>query len=246
MINLTLEVCVDTAAGLQAAVEGQADRVELCSALELGGLTPSIGLMQLAHNSTVPVYAMIRPRAGDFCFTDAEINVMADDIRAASDAGLAGVVLGAANADNTLNTQALATLCELAGPMGKTLHRVIDTLQDAHLALEQAIDLGFDQVLTSGGQPDAIDGVDMLAQLQVRAAGRIAIMAGSGVTPARVAQLHRQTGIVDFHASCRVPVPLNHRFSQLGFGSAIEQRTDVDMIRQFRLQLDGLTDNPSD
>lgn len=232
-----LEVCIDDAHGLQACVEGGADRIELCSSLALGGLTPSVGLMQLAAQTNVPVFAMIRPRAGDFCFSDNELAVMRDDITAAIESGLAGVVLGVANDDHTLNIKALDTLSEAAGSMGKTLHRVIDTLSYPLVALDQSIDLGFDQVLSSGCKPSVEQGIDMLTKLHDRAQGRIEIMAGAGLMPPMVSEIHRLTGIEMFHASCRRCKKIGEPYYSLGFATPDLFETDAHLIRQYRSAL---------
>jgi copper homeostasis protein len=229
-----LEICVDNAQGLQACIEGGADRIELCSSLTLGGLTPSLGLMQHAANSNVPVFAMIRPRAGDFCFSDNELAIMCDDIAAAAASGLAGVVLGVANENRTLDIKALKKLGDAAGGMGKTLHRVIDTLTNPHRALDQIIDLGFDQVLTSGGKPSVEQGLDILASLHDRAQGRIDIMAGAGLTPSLVSKIHRHTSIEMFHASCRRPKQIGEPFASLGFATPDLFETDVNLIREYQ------------
>ncbi|MFT6302343.1 MAG: copper homeostasis protein [Granulosicoccus sp.] len=229
-----LEICVDDAQGLLACIKGGADRIELCSSLTLGGLTPSLGLMQLAAKYNVPVFAMIRPRAGNFCFSDNELDIMCDDIAAAAGSGLAGVVLGVANDDQTLNVNALKKLSQAAVGMGKTLHRVMDTLTNQIVALDQIIDLGFDQVLTSGGKPGVDQGLDMLVSLQDRAQGRIDIMAGAGLTPPMVSTIHQRTGIEMFHASCRRPVKIGEPFCSLGFASPDLYETDVNLIRQYK------------
>jgi copper homeostasis protein len=229
-----LEICVDDAQGLHACIEGGADRIELCSSLSLGGLTPSVGLMQFAAKSHVPVFAMIRPRAGDFCFSDNELAIMCDDIAAATGSGLAGVVLGVANDDHTLNINALNKLSEVAGGMGKTLHRVMDTLTNPLVALDQIIDLGFDQVLTSGCKPSVDQGLDMLASLHDRAQGRIDIMAGAGLTPPMVSKIHRRARIEMFHASCRRPKKIGEPFCSLGFATPNLFETDANLIRQYQ------------
>ncbi|PYE85676.1 copper homeostasis protein CutC [Pseudoroseicyclus aestuarii] len=197
-----LEICVDTPDGLAAALAGGADRIELCSALALGGLTPSAGLVAAAAGAGVPVRAMIRPRAGGFVLSPADLEVSLGDLRAMRAAGLEGVVLGAARADGSLDTEALARLREAAGPMAATLHRVFDLTPDPEAALEQAIDLGFDCILTSGQAPSAPAGAALIARLTERAQGRIAIMAGGGVT-AQAAPALIETGAAWLHASCK-------------------------------------------
>lgn len=199
-----LEICVDNAEGLHAAIEGGADRIELCSALSVGGLTPSYGLMELAGRQTTPVTAMIRPRAGNFIFSRDEVEIMKADIDAARAANLAGVVLGANLADGTLDGEALQILIAHAKGMDLTLHRAFDVIADQSKALETAIDLGFSRILTSGGKPTAIEGVEALAQLICQAQGRIIIMPGSGVRPENATHLLQRLEVTELHASCSV------------------------------------------
>jgi len=130
MADILLEVCVDDIAGLEAAIEGGADRIELCSALALGGLTPSPGLMSAAQRSPVPCYAMIRPRAGGFVYSAAEIDIMTNDIYFAASSGLAGVVFGASLPDGRLDAETLITLSNAIGSMPRTLHRAFDLVPD--------------------------------------------------------------------------------------------------------------------
>lgn len=210
---MNLEICVDTIEGARAAEAGGADRVELCSALSEGGLTPSAGLMRAAAFLSISVYAMIRPRSGLFHFTAEEEAVMAADIAAAKAAGLAGVVLGAQADDNRLNTAMLARLIAAAEGMGTTLHRVIDVVPDPLEALEQAAGLGFERVLTSGAAPEAPDGAEMVARMVERAGGRIGVMAGCGLTADNVAGFVARTGVPEVHAACIVAVDGEREFS---------------------------------
>lgn len=210
---LLLEVCVDTIEGARAACQGGAGRIELCSALSEGGLTPSAGLMQAATRLPVPCYAMIRPRGGLFHFTSDEEAIMLADIATARTAGLTGVVLGVQNASGKLNLELLKRLSGAAGGMGRTLHRVIDVAPDPLTALEQAINLGFERVLTSGAQPEAPAGVDLISEMVKRARGRISVMPGCGLTPENVAQVISATGVREVHAACACPVPGDPAFS---------------------------------
>ena len=138
-----LEVCVDDADGLAAAIAGGADRIELCSALGVGGLTPTRGFMQLAARSPIPVNAIIRPRIGGFVYSDDEAAIMIADIEAACEAGLAGVVVGASRSDGTLDRAVLERLIKAAATLDVTLHRAFDLVPDFDAAVEMAIDLGF-------------------------------------------------------------------------------------------------------
>lgn len=225
MTPATLEVCVDTAKGVATCADASVDRIELCAALGLGGLTPSVGLMRFAAACGVPTHAMIRPRAGDFRLDEYDLAQMCDDIEAARQCGLAGVVIGAALDDGTLDVAALTRMIDAAGKMDVTLHRVIDLCPDPLGAIDQAVGLGIGRILTSGGQQKAIDGAPQLAAMHSHAAGRITIMAGSGVTAANVGTLASTTGIRDFHASCAVSRPWPPLVHQMGFGE-MEQITD--------------------
>ncbi len=197
-----LEVCIDSPVGLQAAVAGGADRIELCSALALSGLTPSPGLMALAARQALPVYAMIRPRPGDFVYGALELDAMRRDIDAARTAGLAGVVLGANLASGALDGAMLATLIDHAAGLGATLHRAFDLTPDLGEALEIAISLGFERVLTSGGERTAVEGAARIGDLVAQAKGRIGIMAGSGLNGGSASEIVRLTGVGEVHASC--------------------------------------------
>ncbi len=205
--RLRLEVCVDSAASLTAAIAAGANRIELCAALALAGLTPSPGLIERAGACATPIYAMIRPRPGDFQYNDDELDLMRRDIDAARRAGLAGLVLGASRPNGELDDTALRRLLDHAAGLPCTLHRAFDVTPELDVALETAIDLGFERILTSGGAPTAWDGRDTIADLVARAGRRIAIMAGAGVTAANVADLVRHTGVQEVHASCSATIP---------------------------------------
>jgi copper homeostasis protein len=227
---MILEVCVDTVAGLDAAVAGGADRIELCSVLALGGLTPSAGFMCHAAGCGVPVMAMIRPRAGDFTWSEAELQLMEADIAAARAAGLAGVVLGASLPDGRLDGAALGRLAAAARGLDLTVHRCFDLVPDMSAALEEAIALGFRRILTSGGEATAELGSDRLAALVVQAAGRIAIMPGAGVTAENAERL-LGLGTGELHGSCSVGVARTGQETAMGFAPAVERQTDAATVR---------------
>ncbi|WP_062209852.1 copper homeostasis protein CutC [Aureimonas sp. AU12] len=238
---VTLEICVDTPAGLAAAVAGGADRIELCAALSLGGLTPSAGLMHLAARVPIPVYAMIRPRAGSFVYDTQDVEAMRAEIRAVRAAGLAGVVFGASRADGTLDEAVLATLVAEAQGLGTTLHRAVDLVPDPLAAMETAIALGFERILTSGGALRAEEGTATLRALVSASNGRIAIMPGSGVRAANASAILAQTGASEIHASCRglasgAPDP---RLLRFGFEAEGAQDTDRAVVAALRAALAG-------
>ncbi|HUD89961.1 copper homeostasis protein CutC, partial [Sphingobium sp.] len=227
--------CVDTPAGLEAALEGGADRIELCSALALGGLTPSVGLMALAAQTQVPVRAMIRPREGHFIFDAAECDMMLRDIDAARVVGLEGVVIGASTESGGLDMQILKRLAAHAAGMAITLHRVVDLLNDPTEAVDLAIALNLSTILTSGGAARAIDGLDGIAAMQDRAGDRIEILAGGGVTAENVLTILAATGIGSVHASCSRPAPAaTSRLLELGFEAANRRMTDRAVVAALR------------
>ncbi len=233
-----LEVCVETVAGIGAAVAGGADRIELCAALSVGGLTPSASLIRAAAAAPLPAHLLARPRAGGFAYGAAEQALVAEDIRDAADAGLAGVVIGASTPDYRLDTMVLSqwiaqvrALGAARGvPLSLTLHRAFDLVHDPAAALEQAIALGFDRILTSGCAPRAIDGVATLAALQAQAAGRIVLLAGSGVTPAVVPAI-LATGIREVHASARTFHDVAEDLPERRFGFLGPQAGDTDVAQ---------------
>lgn len=203
--RVILEVSVDTPAGLAAAIQGGADRIELCSALALQGLTPSPGLMAIAAEAPVPVYALIRPRPGDFVYDAGDLEAVFRDIDATRDAGLAGVAIGASLPSGELDAEVLAMLTAHAEDLGLTLHRAFDLTPDPAAALETAIDLGFERILTSGGALTAMAGATTLKTLVERADGRIAILAGAGINPSNVTQILARTGVREVHGTFGAP-----------------------------------------
>jgi copper homeostasis protein len=240
-VTVLLEVCVDSPQGLAAAIAGGAGRIELCSALELGGLTPVAGLIKAAAAAPIPVYAMIRPHAGAFVFDEADEEAMMADIDAVRAFGLAGVVIGANRLDGSLDVPLISRLKARAEGLGSTLHRAFDLVPDADAAVEQAIELGCERILTSGCVPKAIDGLETLGRLSRKAAGRISIMPGSGVRPGNVAHILRATGASEVHASCSSRVgSIDPRAVAFGFEAAMTNRTDADIVRQMREAIDAL------
>jgi copper homeostasis protein len=238
--NRLLEVCVADPQSLRAAIAGGGDRIELCSGLELGGLTPSAGLMQLAAAAPIPVYAMVRPRSGDFVADDADLDAMLGDIDAIRDAGLAGVVLGASRPNGELDLKVLGRLMQQAEGLGATLHRAIDLVPDFAEATEAAISLKFERILTSGGVHVALDGVDSIATALAAARGRIKIMAGSGLTPDNVAALLAAVPVDEVHSSCASAGPVSSPPAvRLGFAAETRRRTDPAVVRAFKAAMAG-------
>lgn len=238
--TMTLEVCVDSVGGLAAALAGGADRIELCSALEIGGLTPSAGLLRAASASPAPVVAMIRPRGGDFCFDDAEVDLMRHEIDAVAAAGLPGVVLGASLADGRLDQRTLERLVRHAAGHGLrcTLHRAIDLCPDLAQATKLAIDLGFERILTSGGARAAPQGLLGLQRCFDAAAGRIAVMPGAGINAGNVHLLRERLPLTDVHASCSAPLPpASPQVQAFGFDAGGRRQTSSTQVAALRAAL---------
>jgi copper homeostasis protein len=235
-----LEVCVADPQSLAAAIAGGAERIELCSALELGGLTPLPGLMALAAESGIETYALVRPRSGDFVFDAHDVAAMLRDIDAIRAAGLAGVVIGANRPDGRLDEDVLARLLEHAAGLGSTLHRAVDLVPDFAEATEAAIRLGFERMLTSGGAPTVLEGLGQLALVHATARGRIKVMAGSGLRPDNVLELLQAVPVDEVHSSCAGrPVPSAEGAVRLGFAAKTKRHTDAAVVRAFREVLDG-------
>lgn len=242
MADILLEVCVDDIAGLEAAIEGGADRIELCSALALGGLTPSPGLMSAAQRSPVPCYAMIRPRAGGFVYSAAEIDIMTNDIYFAASSGLAGVVFGASLPDGRLDAETLITLSNAIGSMPRTLHRAFDLVPDMAEAIELAVECGFERILTSGRAASALRGVEDIAEAIRIADGRISIMPGAGINLDTVETLLSRLDVTEIHSSCSATgETANPQLVTLGFCGPREKRTDPDIVRAMKRRLVGRT-----
>lgn len=204
-----VEVCANGVESCLAAQEGGADRVELCAGIPEGGTTPSYGEIMVARRvlTTTRLHVIIRPRGGDFLYSDLEVERMAADITVCRELGVDGVVFGCLRADGTIDVERNRYLMECASGMSVTMHRAFDRTADPALALEQVIDLGFDRILTSGQQPQAILGVDLLAKLNRQAAGRITLMAGSGVNEQNIRTIRDVTGLHEFHFSGRESRP---------------------------------------
>jgi copper homeostasis protein len=209
-----LEISVDSVESAVAAESGGAQRIELCSALAEGGLTPSLGLIRAVRSrSRICVHIMIRPRAGDFLYSDDDFSVMRDDIALAAQCAVDGIALGLLTADGNVDVERTRELVELARPMEVTFHRAFDMVRDLDHALEEVIQTGADRILTSGGEPTALLGCEHIRKLVRVSDGRIRIMAGGRVRAENVRRIAQITGVLEFHAALRhaVPCPIEHQ-----------------------------------
>lgn len=209
-----VEIAANSLASALAAQEGGASRIELCTALELGGLTPSLAQIALVRERlSIPVHVLVRPRAGDFAYADDEHATMLADIAHCAAAGCDGVVTGALTADGDVDAARCREMVAAAGRLDLTFHRAIDVCRDPAAALEAVIGLGFRRVLSSGGAAGAMEGSANLRRLIEQAAGRIEIMPGAGIDAGNIAALMAATGARQFHASAKRALPSRMRFA---------------------------------
>jgi copper homeostasis protein len=202
---MLLEICAFNLPAALAAQRAGADRIEFCSGQEEGGVTPSAGLIRMAREKLrIPLFPIIRPREGDFLYSEEEFGVMLRDVGLCKELGCDGVVIGMLLADGSVDQARCARLVEAAYPLGVTFHRAFDRARDAFVALETIIGIGCERILTSGQRPVAMEGVEFLRELVREADERIVIMPGSGVRASNVAELATKTGAVEFHTTARV------------------------------------------
>lgn len=237
-MSAILEICVDDAAGVDAAVAGGADRIELCSALELGGLTPSAALLDHALRAGCPIHMMIRPRAGGFLYSEDDVALMVEEIGGAVARGVGGVVVGALRPDGELDREALGRFRDAARDAAIVLHRAIDLVPDPIAAVGEAIALGYDKILSSGGAPTAVEGMTTLAAMVAAAGERLSVIAGSGVSPDNVMRIIAGTGVREVHGSASRPGPEPDAATlRLGFATGPRRVTDRTIVQRLRTAL---------
>ena len=208
-----LEICIDSVASAIAAEQGGAARVELCQNLFEGGTTPSVGTVyRTLERVGIKVNAIIRPRGGDFLYSDDEFAVMQHDIVTLKGMGINGVVIGMLNADGTIDVERSSRLIELARPLEVTYHRAFDVTADPFRSLDDIIGLGVERLLTSGQEPSVLEGVELIAELVRRAGDDIIIMPGAGITEKNLPRIIRETGAKEFHVTGSASVLSNMEF----------------------------------
>ena len=207
MSNKQLEICVGSWDSAMAAQLGGADRIELCDNLAEGGTTPSYGmLLKCQKTLQIPFFPIIRPRGGDFYFSNDEFEIMKEDVIACKDLGCKGIVIGILRKDGSIDTERCAQLIDLAGGLEITFHRAFDRCSDLKKGLEDIIGLGCHRVLTSGGKENAFEGLELLKSLIIQAGSRISIMPGSGVNEQNLAQIALESGAHEFHTTAKINV----------------------------------------
>lgn len=221
--QVLIEVCVDSVASAIAAERGGAQRIELCSDLLEGGITPSVGLLGVVRAKvSIPVHVIIRPRGGDFWYSDAEFDSMERDIEIAKSEGADGVVLGILEQEGTVDVRRTRQLVELARPLSVTFHRAFDMSLDLFRALNDICGTGADRLLTSGGEPECLQGVETIARLVKDACGRMTIMAGGRIGIENASRIIESTGVTEIHVGLGTPVksPMLHQNCRLSLGKA--------------------------
>jgi copper homeostasis protein len=219
-----IEVATSDFTTTVSAVEGGADRIELCSNLAEGGTTPSYATIRKCRESfpNVELYPMIRPRGGDFLYTKDEFGIMLEDIKLCKELGCDGIVLGLLNMDGTIDIIRTEQLINSAYPLGVTFHRAFDRCLDPFTALEQLIEGGCERILTSGQQQTAPQGIELITQLNNASDGRIGIMPGSGIRKENIKMIAEKTGCTEFHSSLRGKKPSGMDFRHPVFNDAAE------------------------
>ena len=216
------EICANSVASCKAAQEGGADRVELCAGIPEGGTTPSYGMIATARkNITIGLNVIIRPRGGDFLYSEDEIQEMIEDIRMAKSLGADGLVFGCLRPDGSVDMEVMKRLMDEAGDTPVTFHRAFDHCSDPYQALEDIINCGCCRILTSGCRPTALEGAELLSELVKMAGDRIIIMPGCGVKEGNIAEIARLSGAREFHFSARESVEsgMIFRNPQVAMGS---------------------------
>lgn len=232
MENYILEACVDSVESALAAEKGGATRIELCSNLIIGGTTPSPCLFQeIRELSGIRTHILIRPRFGDFCYTDYEFHIIRREVRNFRELGADGVVIGILRPDGMLDLERMKILMEEAGDMSVTLHRAFDVCVDPFEAMEQAKELGINTILTSGQKNHCLDGKETLRQLVEREDGRIIIQVGSGVDAETIRRIQPYTKAHAFHMSGKTNLESPMIYRKEGVSMGVSSISEFEIFR---------------
>lgn len=245
---MVLEICAADIDSVLAAAQGGADRVELCCALSEGGLTPSVGMIEEAMKVPgIKINVLIRPRSGDFVYSEAEVNVMIRDIETCRKLGVNGVVFGALKPDGDIDKESCRRMAKAAEGLHMTFHRGFDMCRDAREAVKDIIELGFDRILTSGQEVSAMAGAMLIRDLQAEFPG-ITFIAAGGVIPSNVSEIVADTGVREIHASAKTTVEstMTFRRKSVSMGKAdvdeyMRQTSDTETIRRIMDHLENAT-----
>jgi copper homeostasis protein len=237
-MKYVIEIATTDFTTTESAVEGGADRIELCSALNEGGITPSFGLIKQCRKAfDVALFPIIRPRAGDFLYTDEEFELMKSDVLLSKQSGCEGVVIGLLKKDGTIDLERTAALIELAYPLEVTFHRAFDRCKDPFQALEELIEIGCQRILTSGQKQTAPEGIDMISKLIKEADDRIIVMPGSGVRKDNIKMIADNTGAIEFHSSLKGQTSSKMNFIHHSFNETFNPAIDPAEVKALREML---------
>ncbi|NVK52289.1 MAG: copper homeostasis protein CutC [Flavobacteriaceae bacterium] len=227
---MLLEICANSYQSAINAEKAGANRIELCSELSVGGITPSYGVLKkVTQQLTIPVHVLLRPRSGDFTYTNEEFEIMKENIRICKELGVAGIVSGILHKDNTIDYKRTQALVELSGSLHFAFHRGFDCIPNPKEALQNLIALGVQTILTSGQQPKAENGILLLQELQELAGNKLTILAGGGINPNNVG-LFKKAGLKAVHASASIVTQRND--SDTYFGKTPQTVSDIPTIQQ--------------
>jgi copper homeostasis protein len=240
-MKISLEVCANSVQSAVAAQNGGAARIELCDNLHEGGTTPSYGQIKVTRQLLqIPIHVLLRPRTGDFLYTDHEFEVIKADLEYCATAGCDAVVIGILNSNGTVDKRSCGELVRMAKQTGMrtTFHRAFDLCADLHKSMEDIIGLGFDCILTSGGKTTAIEGASKIAQLIQQAAGRICVMPGGGISEYNAADIVHYTGATEIHSSARVRrrSTMTYRNKNIIVGNGFSDEYDLDETDSYRVK----------
>ena len=234
MTRFVLEIAANSLGSALAAQEGGADRIELCASIEVGGTTPSYGTLAATRERVrIPLYVLIRPRAGDFCYDAGEIDVMLRDIESCVKSGCDGVVIGALDTQGDVDKRICRELIAAAGRLGVTFHRAFDATRNQARALDTIIELGCERVLTSGGEANAVAGAERIASLVEQAGSRLHVMAGVGLDASNIREVAVSSSAREFHGSASTVRRslIAHQNDRLTGLDVDWRRTDTDIVR---------------
>ena len=233
--RVAIEVCVESVASAIAAERGGASRIELCSGLIEGGITPSVGLIESVRNAvSLPMHVMVRPRGGDFCYDADEFAIMQREIAQVKKLGVNGLVFGILTLAGDVDVGRTRELVEMSRPLAVTFHRAFDMTRDLFLALNAVRSTGANRVLTSGGEQTALQGSKVIAELVKQADGAIVVMPGSGIKPENAQWLIQETGATEIHVGMRtsLPSPMQHRNTRVTMGSIEGREYQRSVVRE--------------
>ena len=225
---MKLEICANSYQSAINAQKAEADRIELCSELSVGGITPSYGLLKkVSEEITIPIHILIRPRSGDFCYSDDEFQQIKKDIQTCKELGFNGIVSGVLNRDNSIDIERTKELIQLSKPLSFTFHRAFDCVNNPKESLQQLIDLKVDRILTSGLEEKAAQGIELLKELKQLAKNRVIILPGSGINPNNILKF-KAAGFEEIHTSASKEV-LN---SSVFFDDTKQTVSSIEIIQE--------------